>query len=59
MNLRDAGNVQMNLFFRMKDNTRLMQVMDQINACGRGPLHSAAEGLQKDWKMKREKKLPG
>jgi hypothetical protein len=49
----------MNLFFRMKDNTRLMQVMDQINACGRGPLHSAAEGLQKDWKMKREKKLPG
>ena len=60
MNLRDAGNVQMNLFSRTKDNTRLMQVMDQINAVwGRGTLHSAAEGLQKDWKMKREKKSPG
>lgn len=60
MNLRDAGTVQMNLFSKSRDNTRLMQVMDQINAnWGRGTLHSAAEGVQKDWKMKREKKSPG
>jgi DNA polymerase V len=60
MNLRDAGTVQMNLFSKAKDNTRLMQVMDQINTVwGRGTLHSAAEGLQKEWKMKREKKSPG
>jgi hypothetical protein len=47
MNLRDAGNVQMNLFFRMKDNTRLMQVMDQINACGRGPCIRRQKGFRR------------
>ena len=60
MNLRDAGTVQMNLFSKAKDNTRLMQVMDRINEdWGRGTLHSAAEGVQKEWKMKRELKSPG
>ena len=60
MNLRDAGTVQMNLFSKAKDNTRLMQVMDRINEdWGRGSLHSAAEGVQKEWKMKRELKSPG
>ena len=34
-------------------------VLGMINDCwGRGTLHSAAEGLSKDWKMKREKKSP-
>lgn len=35
-------------------------MMDQVNATwGRGTLHSGAEGIQRDWKMKREKKSPG
>ena len=60
MNLSDAGTVQPDLFSKRKDNTRLMAVMDHINAVwGRGTLHSAAEGIQKEWKMKREKKSPG
>lgn len=60
MNIRDAGTVQMTLFSKTRDNTRLMQVMDRINTVwGRGTLHSAAEGVQKDWTMKREKKSPG
>ena len=60
MNLRDTGTVQMNLFTKAKDTTRLMQAMDQINAVwGRGTLHSAAEGVRKEWTMKREKKSPG
>ena len=60
MNLRDAGTVQMNLFSKAKDNTRLMQVMDRVNEVwGRGTLHSGAEGVQKEWKMKRELKSPG
>ena len=60
MNLSGAEQVQLGLFTTSRDNTRLMQVMDRINATwGRGTLHSAAEGIQKDWKMKREKKSPG
>jgi len=60
MNLSDAGTVQMSLFSKVKDHRRLMQVMDEINTVwGRGTLHSAAEGVQKEWKMKREKKSPG
>ena len=60
MNLRDAGTVQPDLFSKAKDNARLMQVMDHINAIwGRGTLHSGAEGVQKEWKMKREQKSPG
>jgi DNA polymerase V len=60
LNLGDAGTVQMSLFSKSKDNTRLMQVMDRINGVwGRGTLHSAAEGVEKEWKMKREMKSPG
>ena len=60
LNLRDAGTVQMNLFSKSKDNTPLMQVMDRINEeWGRGTLHSAAEGVKKEWTMKRELKSPG
>ena len=48
---------QMDMFATpARDNTRLMTVMDQINAqWGRGTLHSAAEGISKDWAMKRER----
>ena len=60
MNLRDGGTVQLNLFSKEKNKPRLMQVMDHINQTwGRGTLHSAAEGVHKEWKMKREKKSPG
>jgi DNA polymerase V len=60
MNLADAGTVQLNLFSKHRDNPRLMQVMDHINAVwGRDTLHSAATGVQKEWKMKRELKSPG
>ena len=60
LNLCDAGTVQGDLFSKSRDKTKLMAVMDRINSeWGRGTLHSAAEGIQKDWKMKREKKSPG
>lgn len=59
LDLSAAGTVQLNLFSKARDNTRLMQVMDRINdVWGRGTLHSAAEGLQQAWRMKREKKSP-
>ena len=59
MDLRDAGTVQADLFSRAHDNPALMQVMDRINATwGRGTLSCAAEGVRKEWSMKREKKSP-
>ena len=37
-----------------------MQVMDRINArWGRGTLRSAAEGVARSWRMKRERVSPG
>jgi DNA polymerase V len=60
LDLTDARTPQMNLFSTTKDNKKLMQVMDRINAIwGRGTLRSAAEGIEKGWKMKREKVSPG
>ncbi len=56
INLSDASTRQMSLFGSGRDNTRLMKVMDRINATwGRGTLRSAAEGTVKHWKMKRER----
>jgi DNA polymerase V len=60
LSLTDASTAQMGLFSKTKDNTKLMGVMDRINGIwGRGTLRSAAEGVQKDWKMKRERMSPG
>ena len=60
LNLCDAGTVQYDLFSKSRDKTGLMQVMDRINSeWGRGTLHSAAEGVRKEWRMKREMKSPG
>jgi DNA polymerase V len=60
LNLTDASTPQLDLFSKARDNTRLMQVMDRINAVwGRGTLRSAAEGTRRDWKMKRERMSPG
>ncbi len=60
MNFSNAGTVQPDLFSKARDNTRLMQVMDQINATwGRGTLRSAAEGIQKEWRMRSGSKSPG
>ncbi|MFA6310001.1 MAG: Y-family DNA polymerase [Sterolibacterium sp.] len=60
LNLSAAGAPQMDLFSTAKDNTRVMAVMDRINGMwGRGTLHSAAEGVNRDWRMKREKVSPG
>ena len=60
LNLSGAGTVQPDLFSIAKDNTRLMCAMDRINEIlGRGTLHSAAEGVRKEWKMKRKLKSPG
>lgn len=59
INLTDAANAQMGLFSTDKDNRKLMHVMDRINAIwGRGTLRSAAEGVEKGWKMKRERMSP-
>lgn len=56
LNLSDAARRQMSLFSGARNNTRLMQVMDRINATwGSGTLHSAAEGTHQHWQMKREK----
>ena len=60
INLSDAATSQMSLFSTARDNSRLMQVMDRINSIwGRGTLRSAAEGIEKGWKMKRERISPG
>ena len=59
MNLSDSATVQMSLFSPGKDTTRLMSTIDRINATfGRGTLHSAAEGVHKEWTMKRGMKSP-
>jgi DNA polymerase V len=59
LNLTDAANVQGSLFSTLQDNSRLMQVMDRINSIwGRGTLRSAAEGIERNWKMKRERRSP-
>ena len=60
LDLTDAGAPQLSLFLTARDNARLMQAMDRINATwGRGTLRSAAEGIGKGWKMKRERMSPG
>ncbi len=60
LNLTDAATGQGDLFAKGRDNSRLMQVMDRINGIwGRGTLRSAAEGIEKEWRMKRERKSPG
>ena len=49
LDLSEAGTVQLNLFSKNRDNLRLMQVMDRINAVwGRDTLHSAATGVSKE-----------
>jgi len=59
MDLQDAAGIQYSLFNHSRDNQALMQVMDRINTVwGRGTLRSAAEGVHKEWAMKREKKSP-
>jgi DNA polymerase V len=59
LNLTEASVVQMPMFQSTKDNASLMLVMDKINGIwGRGTLRSAAEGIQKTWKMKRERMSP-
>ena len=60
MDLSDGQVVQGDMFSTpARDNTKLMAVMDKINAqWGRGTLHSAAEGISNDWKMKRERMSP-
>jgi DNA polymerase V len=60
LNLTDAATAQRSLFAPTQDNARLMEVMDRINAIwGRGTLRSAAEGIEKGWRMKRERVSPG
>lgn len=60
LSLADAATSQMYLFSKGRDNAKLMQVMDRINGIwGRGTLRLAAEGIEKSWKMKRERVSPG
>lgn len=59
MDLSSAANAQLGLLSGPTSRVALMQVMDRINATfGRGTLQSAAEGLHKEWSMKREMKSP-
>jgi DNA polymerase V len=59
MELVDADVTQGDLFCKAKDNTRVMQAMDRINRMwGKGTLRSGAEGINKLWKMKRERMSP-
>jgi len=63
LDLRDGAQRQTDLFFDGnaggRDRSRLMQVMDRVNATwGRGTLRLAAEGVQRAWHMKREMKTP-
>ncbi len=60
LNFSDVSTAQMNLFGMTKDNTKLMAAMDRINGIwGRCTFRSAAEGIGKSWKMKRERISPG
>jgi DNA polymerase V len=60
LNLTAAAHPQLSLFPKMRDNSRLMEVMDRINGIwGRGTLRSAAEGVRTEWRMKRERMSPG
>lgn len=60
LHLSDAATAQASLLATVPDNARLMQVMDRINAIwGRGTLRSAAEGIDRRWRMKRERMSPG
>ncbi len=60
LHLSDATTAQVSLLATAPDNARLMQVMDHINAIwGRGTLRSAAAGIDRRWRMKRERMSPG
>jgi DNA polymerase V len=60
LSLSSAATAQADLFAATPGNARLMQAMDRINAIwGRGTLRSAAEGIDKPWKMKRERVTQG
>ena len=57
--ISSAASRQRGLFAPARDNSRLMKVMDKVNATwGRGTLRLAAEGVQQGWQMKRERKSP-
>lgn len=61
LELSPAAALPQDLFAAARDNTRLMQAMDRINAIwGRGTLRSAATGRgNASWQMKRERLSPG
>lgn len=60
LSLSSAATAQADLFAAAPGNAPLMQAMDRINAIwGRGTLRSAAEGIDKRWKMKRERVTQG
>lgn len=60
LHLSAAATTQASLLAILPDNPRLMEAMDRINAIwGRGTLRSAAEGIDKRWRMKRERMSPG
>jgi len=56
------NKVQTNLFYSLKSPTEmasLMMAVDKINGrFGRGAIHFCAEGIKRDWKMKRERISP-
>lgn len=59
LNLLPINIRQRDMFYTARNSDALMAVMDRINATwGRGTLHSAAEGVTKAWKMKRERMSP-
>jgi DNA polymerase V len=61
LDLSPATAQAQDLFVTARDNARLMQAMDRINALwGRGTLRSAAEGCNDAaWRMKRGRLSPG
>ena len=60
IDLTDQDNQQMTLFDNQqpKKRSRLMEVVDQINAKNCGSIHLASNGINQDWKMRRLKKSP-
>ena len=59
LGLSDAAHRQASLFSTVRDNTRLMSVMDTINATfGRDTVRLAVTGVQNTWATKREKASP-
>lgn len=59
LDIKQESNLQLSMFNTAKDNSKLMQVIDNVNKnFGKNTLFFAAQGIKRDWQMKRENRSP-